>query len=154
MQSMVKSLKIMGNWLNASFSRVRFPNIRNSVPLLRMLPSIIINLAYHAQKIDGGDEVARHVFWGFPKMGNPQFAGWFIMENRTKFYKWMMTGGTPILGNLHIPTQKKISCHPPSGPSALPLVPLPLRWRQPWKSLGNPSEKYEPQLGWLLSIDG
>ena len=101
---MVKSLKIMGNWLNASFSRVRFPNIRNSVPLLRMLPSIIINLAYHAQKIDGGDEVAR-------------------------------------------PTQKKISCHPPSGPSALPLVPLPLRWRQPWKSLGNPSEKYEPQLG-------
>ena len=32
-------------------------------------------------------------------MGDPQ-NGWFIRENPS--YKWMMTGGTPILGNPHM----------------------------------------------------
>ena len=33
-------------------------------------------------------------------MGTP-IAGWFILEN--PIYRWMITGGTPILGNPHIP---------------------------------------------------
>ena len=32
--------------------------------------------------------------------GGTPIAGWFIREN--PIYKWMMTGGTPISGNLHI----------------------------------------------------
>ena len=36
---------------------------------------------------------------GFPKMGGTPIAGWFTKENPIK--KWMMTGGTPILGNPH-----------------------------------------------------
>ena len=67
--------------------------------------------------------------WGFHKMGDTPIAGWFCMENPMKImvwyeksyengwfspidwwfllgkipiYKWMMTGGTPILGNLHL----------------------------------------------------
>jgi hypothetical protein len=31
--------------------------------------------------------------------GGTPIGGWFIMENPNK--KWMRTGGTPILGNLH-----------------------------------------------------
>ena len=37
-----------------------------------------------------------------PKMGIPQASiGWFISW-KIRSYKWMRTGGTPILGNLHI----------------------------------------------------
>ena len=32
--------------------------------------------------------------------GSTPIAGWFIMG--TPIYKWMMTGGTPILGHLHM----------------------------------------------------
>ena len=40
--------------------------------------------------------------WGFP--WGTQIAGWFIVENPTKhgFFIWMMTGGTPISGNLYL----------------------------------------------------
>ena len=37
--------------------------------------------------------------WGVPKMGIPR-NGWFILDNPN--LKWMMTGGTPTLGNLQI----------------------------------------------------
>ena len=42
-------------------------------------------------------------YLGLPiAMGDPQ-NGWFRGENHGKsIYKWMMTGGTPISGNLHI----------------------------------------------------
>ena len=36
-------------------------------------------------------------FWGFGKWRVTPIAGWFI--NGKSIYKWMMTGGTPILGN-------------------------------------------------------
>ena len=35
-------------------------------------------------------------------MGAPIKNGWLLVEN--PIYKWMMTGGTPIYGNLHIIT--------------------------------------------------
>ena len=37
---------------------------------------------------------------GFQNEATP-IAGCFTMEKH--FFKWMMTGGTPISGNLHIP---------------------------------------------------
>ena len=40
-----------------------------------------------------------HSSWEFPKMGIPN-NGWFTRDK--SIYKWMMTGGTPILGNHHI----------------------------------------------------
>ena len=41
------------------------------------------------------------IIWGFPSMGVPPIAGWFISWKKNPL-KWMMTGGTPILGNLHL----------------------------------------------------
>ena len=38
-------------------------------------------------------------FFGGSMNGIPPIAGWFIMETPRK---WMMTGGTPVLGNLHV----------------------------------------------------
>ena len=35
-----------------------------------------------------------------PKMDGTPTAGWFIGKNPIS--KWMMTGGTPFLGNLHM----------------------------------------------------
>ena len=37
--------------------------------------------------------------WKFPEMGVPP-NGWFLLGNIP--LEWMMTGGTPILGNPHI----------------------------------------------------
>ena len=44
----------------------------------------------------------RSLYGGFQlgKWGYPRNAEWMLMENPMK--KWMMTGGTPISGNLHI----------------------------------------------------
>ena len=43
---------------------------------------------------------------GFPRpWGYPQFWMVYFMENPN--LKWMMTGGTPILGNLHISAPKQ-----------------------------------------------
>ena len=38
--------------------------------------------------------------WRFPEMEVPPIAGWFVIKKT--IYEWMMTGGTPILGNLDI----------------------------------------------------
>ena len=40
-----------------------------------------------------------YLIWRLPEMGVPQ-NGWFMMEKQKS--KWMMTRGTPILGNLHL----------------------------------------------------
>ena len=39
------------------------------------------------------------MIWGFPKMGVSQKC---MVYKGKSIYKWMMTGGTPILGNLHV----------------------------------------------------
>jgi len=38
---------------------------------------------------------------GFHQWGYPKLAGW-VISWKIPIYKWMMTGGTPISGNLHI----------------------------------------------------
>ena len=40
--------------------------------------------------------------WGIPKMDQN---GWFVMENPN--LKWMMTGGSPISGNLDFDVQQE-----------------------------------------------
>ena len=40
---------------------------------------------------------------GFHSHGATPIAGWFVVE--IPFLKWMMTGGTPNLGNLHVVTR-------------------------------------------------
>ena len=40
------------------------------------------------------------IYGGFHSHGGTPIAGWLIWENN--ILKWMMTGGTPILGNPHM----------------------------------------------------
>ena len=52
--------------------------------------------------------------WGFPSMGVPPIAGWFIVEKCWKYHSrgWWL-GGTPISGNLHMASfEDRVPVHP------------------------------------------
>ena len=51
----------------------------------------------HGQKIDS----RRMIFGRFPEMGGYPIKG-VIYEGKSHRSKWMMTGGSPILGNHHM----------------------------------------------------
>jgi len=49
------------------------------------------------------EESFSHISRGLPEMVVPQNGSKWIVYNGKSLYKWMITGGTSILGNLHIP---------------------------------------------------